>query len=138
MKFNYAMMKEIPRMKEMTKAEEQIMQILWELKQAFVQEIVDRMPDPKPAYNTVSTIVRILQEKGIVSHQVVGRGHRYYPLIEREAYSHYQLKHLIGNYFDHSFSQMLSFFTRKEKIDVRELEQVLREIKTLQDDQPVK
>lgn len=116
-------------MKELTKAEEQIMQILWELKRGFVKEIVDRLPDPKPAYNTVSTIVRILQDKGFVSHESFGKSHCYFPLINKETYTRKFLRHFIGNYFNDSFPQMISFFARQENIDLKELEEILQHLK---------
>lgn len=119
-------------MKELTKAEEQIMQVLWELKHAFVKEIIDRLPAPKPAYNTVSTIVRILQDKGFVSHESFGKSHCYYPLMDKETYTRKFLRNFIGNYFDNSFPQMVSFFASQEKIDLQELEEILRKLKESQ------
>lgn len=112
-------------MKELTKAEEQIMQVLWELNRAFVKEIVDKLPDPKPAYNTVSTIVRILQNKGFVGHESHGKSHCYYPLVDKDTYSRKFLKNFIGNYFENSFSRMVSFFAKEENIDLKELEEIL-------------
>lgn len=120
-------------MKELTKAEEQIMQVLWDLDRAFVKEIIDRLPDPKPAYNTVSTIVRILQDKGFVGHEAYGKSHCYYPLIDKNTYSRKFLKNFIGNYFQNSFSQMVSFFAREENIDLQELEKLLEEARKAQD-----
>ena len=120
-------------MKELTKAEEQIMQVLWDLDRAFVKEIIDRLPDPKPAYNTVSTIVRILQDKGFVGHEAYGKSHCYYPLIDKNTYSRKFLKNFIGNYFQNSFSQMVSFFAREENIDLQELEKLLEEARKTQD-----
>lgn len=119
-------------MKELTKAEEQIMQVLWELDRAFVKEIVDKLPEPKPAYNTVSTIVRILQEKGFVSHESFGKSHCYYPLIDKEVYTRKFLRNFIGNYFNDSFPQMVSFFAQQENIDLQELEEILKELKNAQ------
>ena len=119
-------------MKELTKAEEQIMQVLWELNRAFVKEIVDKLPEPIPAYNTVSTIVRILQDKGFVSHESFGKSHCYYPLMDKETYTRKFLRHFIGNYFNNSFPQMVSFFARQEKIDIRELEEILKQLKANQ------
>ena len=121
-------------MKELTKAEEQIMQVLWDLDRAFVKEIIDRLPDPKPAYNTVSTIVRILQDKGFVGHEAYGKSHCYYPLVDENTYSRKFLKNFIGNYFQNSFSQMVSFFAREENIDLQELEKLLEEARKAQDD----
>lgn len=119
-------------MKELTKAEEQIMQVLWELKYAFVKEILEQLPMPKPAYNTVSTIVRILQEKGFVGHETYGKSHRYYPLIDKDVYTKKYLKNFLGNYFENSFSRMVSFFAKEEKIDLKELEEILERARQAQ------
>lgn len=116
-------------MKELTKAEEQIMQVLWDLNRAFVKEIIDRLPDPKPAYNTVSTIVRILQDKGFVGHETYGKSHCYYPLVDKNTYTRKFLKNFIGNYFQNSFSQMVSFFAKEENVDLKELEKILEQAK---------
>lgn len=116
-------------MKELTKAEEQVMQVLWKLNRAFVKEIVEEFPKPKPAYNTVSTIVRILQDKGFVGHETYGKSHCYYPLVDKDSYSQKFLKNFIGNYFGNSFGRMVSFFARKEKIDLQELEEILEKIR---------
>ncbi len=116
-------------MKELTKAEEQIMQVLWDLNRAFVKEIIDRLPDPKPAYNTVSTIVRILQDKGFVGHETYGKSHCYYPLVDKDTYTRKFLKNFIGNYFQNSFSQMVSFFAKEENVDLKELEKILEQAK---------
>lgn len=116
-------------MQELTKAEEQIMQVLWDLNRAFVKEIIDRLPDPKPAYNTVSTIVRILQDKGFVGHETYGKSHCYYPLVDKDTYTRKFLKNFIGNYFQNSFSQMVSFFAKEENVDLKELEKILEQAK---------
>lgn len=122
-------------MKELTKAEEQIMQVLWELKRAFVKEIIDRLPGPKPAYNTVSTIVRILQDKGFVGHEAFGKSHCYYPLIDKNTYTKKFLKNFIGNYFENSFSHMVSFFAKEENIDLKEIENILARARKAQENQ---
>ena len=114
-------------MKELTRAEEQIMQVLWDLEKAFVKEIRDKLPEPKPAYNTVSTIVRILQDKGFVSHEAFGKSHRYFPLVDKETYTHKFMRNFVGNY--NSFSRMISFFAKKEDINLQELEEILQNIK---------
>lgn len=116
-------------MKELTRAEEQIMQVLWDLEKAFVKEIRDKLPEPKPAYNTVPTIVRILQDKGFVSHEAFGKSHRYFPLVDKETYTHKFMRNFVGNYFDNSFSRMISFFAKKEDINLQELEEILQNIK---------
>jgi predicted transcriptional regulator len=114
---------------ELTRAEEEIMQILWEIKKAFVKNIVEKFPDPKPAYNTVSTIVRILETKGFVDHTAYGKTHEYYPLVEKDEYRKQFLNTMLHNYFGGSFRQMASFFIRNEKMDVRELEEILNLMK---------
>lgn len=116
-------------MKELTKAEEQIMQILWELKKGFVKDILEQFPEPKPAYNTVSTIVRILQEKGFIGHEAFGKSHCYFPMIDKETYTRKFLRNFIGSYFNNSFPQMVSFFAKEENIDLKELEEILEFIK---------
>jgi len=116
-------------MKELTKAEDQVMQILWELKNAFVKDIVERMPDPKPAYNTISTIVRILESKGFVDHKAYGKTHEYFPLITKEKYTKFYLNNLLKGYFDGSFQNLVSFFARENKLDVKAMEKLLEEFK---------
>ena len=104
--------------KELTKAELEVMQILWKLKKAFVGDILDRMVEPKPAYNTVSTVVRLLEKKGVVGHESFGKSHRYYPLVDKETYA--------DNFFDGSLSNLVSFFTEREDLSLAESERVIR------------
>ena len=111
-------------MKELTKAEEQIMQQLWVLKQAFVHDIIEQLPEPKPAYNTVSTIVRILEKKGFVGHDAFGKTHRYHPLIDKKTYSKVLMKSLMSNYFSNSFHQVVSFFSVERNLSIDELGEV--------------
>lgn len=115
-------------MKQLTKAEEEIMQILWDLKEANVASIIEEMPDPKPAYNTVSTIVRILESKDFVDHRKVGKGYVYFPKVEKEVYSNQTMNKFIDGYFNGSFKSMVSFFMKKNKMDTKELEAILKEI----------
>ena len=115
-------------MKQLTKAEEEIMQTLWQLKKANVKSIIEVLPEPKPAYNTVSTIVRILESKGFVDHEKQGKGHIYFPLVEKELYSNQSINKLVNNYFQGSFKSMVSFFMKKNDINLNELESVLKEI----------
>lgn len=112
-------------MKELTKAEEQIMQILWVLEKGFVHNIVEQFPEPKPAYNTVSTIVRILEKKGFVSHTSYGKSHEYFPVITKEDYTKRFMKGFIRNYFADSYKNMVSFFSKNENISVNELEEMI-------------
>ena len=116
-------------MKNLTKAEEQIIQILWQLDKASVKEVLSRLPEPKPAITTVSTIIRILESKGFVGHEQVGRGFVYFPLIKKEDYTKFSMRKMINNYFDGSFKNLVSFFAKNEDIDVNELEDILKELK---------
>ncbi len=118
--------------KPLTKAEEQIMQALWQLDTAFVKDIVDELPEPKPHYNTISTIIKILEEKGFVGHESFGKANRYYALINKEEYSKKTMKQFVKGYFEGSFSNMLSFFAKEKDISVRELEELLHELKKIE------
>ena len=116
-------------MKELTKAEEQIMQILWDLEQGFVNDIIKEMPEPKPAYNTVSTIVRILVKKEFVGFKAFGKSHQYHPLVDRDTYRNNYMKHIMGNYFNGSLRKMVSFFAKENNINVQEMDELLKEVK---------
>lgn len=115
-------------MKKLTKAEEQIMQILWELQRGFVKDIIKNLPQPKPAYNTVSTIIRILEKKGFVSHQAYGNTYEYFPVINKEEYTKAYLKSIMKNYFSDSFKEMVSFFASEENMSIEELEELRKMI----------
>lgn len=114
--------------KQLTKAEEQFMQVLWDLQEASVKEIIAELPNPKPAYNTVSTIIRILETKNIVAHKPKGRGYIYFPLIKKTDYTNQSLHKLMDGYFGGSFKSMVSFFVKKNDIDLNELESIMKEI----------
>lgn len=116
-------------MKELTKAEEQIMQILWDLEKGFVKDIIQKMPDPKPAYNTVSTIVRILEQKGFVDHNAYGKTHEYFPLVSRPEYTRTFMKNFVSSYFKGSFREMVSFFARTDNLTVAEIDHLMKEVK---------
>lgn len=118
-------MKNNTSLKELTKAELQVMQILWDIEQGFVNDIIERMPEPKPAYNTVSTIVRILEKKDFVSHRSFGKSHEYHPLVSRSAYTDSFMSSVLNNFFGNSVSQMVSFFSQREKISVDEMEEII-------------
>lgn len=111
----------------LTKAEEQIMQILWDMENGLVKDIRNRFRDPKPARNTVSTVVRILERKGFVGHKAHGNRHIYYPLVSKSEYSKSQLFGLMENYFDNSFPAMASFFAREKDLTLKELEELLED-----------
>jgi predicted transcriptional regulator len=117
--------------KELTRAEEQIIQVLWTLEKAFVKDIIDELPDPKPAYNTVSTIIRILETKGFVAHEAFGKSHQYYPLISKEEYKSFATGKLLNNYFENSVESMFSFFLKDEKIDLKEADEIMKLIEKL-------
>ena len=114
--------------KQLTKAEEQLMQVLWRLEEASVKEIIDELPTPKPAYNTVSTIIRILETKEFVSHKAKGRGYIYYPIIQKTDYTNQSLHKLVDGYFEGSFKSMVSFFIKKNDVDIKDLETILEAI----------
>ena len=111
-------------MKELTRAEEQVMQVLWALGKGFVKDVVDALPDPKPAYNTVSTIVRILEKKGFVSHTAFGKSHEYYPLTSKYEYKKTFVKSFLKRYFGGSFPEMVSFFAGERDLSLRDLEEI--------------
>ena len=111
-------------MKKLTKAEEQIMQVLWDLGKGFVNDMVNLLPEPKPAYNTVSTIVRILEQKGFIAHKAYGRTHEYYPLVNKEDYSREYLNNFTRNYFSSSYKALASFFAQSENLSIKELEEI--------------
>jgi len=117
--------------KELTKAEEQLMQVLWDLKKAFVKEVMEELPEPKPAYNTVSTVIRILETKGFVGHITFGKSHQYYPIISKEAYKSFATEKLLNGYFENSVESMFSFFVKKEKIDLAEADEILKIIEKM-------
>ncbi|WP_299837815.1 BlaI/MecI/CopY family transcriptional regulator [uncultured Tenacibaculum sp.] len=114
--------------KQLTKAEEQIMQVLWTLEEASVKDVIVELSEPKPAYNTVSTIIRILETKEFVGHKPKGRGYVYFPLIKKEAYSNQSIHKLMNGYFGGSFKSMVSFFMKENKMDLKELESILKEV----------
>ncbi len=118
-------------MNELTRAEQQVMQQLWKLEHAFVKEIVAEMPEPKPAYNTVSTIVRILERKGFVGHEAFGKSHRYYPLLTKKAYTKGFFKGFLNNYFSNSMKNLVSFFAKDKSLSLAEME----ELKTMLEDE---
>jgi BlaI family transcriptional regulator, penicillinase repressor len=124
-------------MKELTKAEEQIMQELWILEKAFVKDIVDQLQEPKPAYNTVSTVIRILEKKGFVDHYAYGKTHQYFPVISKKEYTNSYLRNFLSGYFSNSFQEMVSFFAKEDKMSLSELEELIKEVgKDLETENP--
>ncbi|MFC4096156.1 BlaI/MecI/CopY family transcriptional regulator [Euzebyella saccharophila] len=116
-------------MKQLTKAEEEVMHVLWQLQKCNVASIIEELPEPKPAYNTVSTIVRILEGKGFVDHEKQGKGYLYFPVVKKADYSNQSINKLVDGYFQGSFKSMVSFFMKKNDMSLKELESILQEIK---------
>lgn len=115
-----------PRPQELTPAELEIMQILWDRESAFVNDILAELPEPKPAYNTVSTIVRILEQKGYLAHKAYGRSHEYYPIIDRESYTKDFMANVLNNFFGGSASRMVSFLSSNKSISLEETDEILK------------
>jgi predicted transcriptional regulator len=112
-------------MKELTKAEEQIMQILWVIKKGFIKDITEKFNNPKPAYTTVSTIIRILENKGFVGHKAYGKTHEYFPRIEKSDYTRAYMGSFVKNYFSNSYKKMVSFFAKDEEVSVKDMEEMM-------------
>jgi BlaI family penicillinase repressor len=116
-------------MEKLTKFEEEIMLKLWTQKSAFIKDLIETFPDPKPHYNTVSTMIKILQDKGFVAYEAFGKSYRYYPLISKDAYFKKNVHPLLSNYFNGSVSNLVSFFVKEKKISINELEQLIQDLK---------
>lgn len=112
-------------MKELTKAEERIMQLLWKLEKAFTREIVDEFENNKPSYTTVATVLTVLEQKGFVANEKLGNSKRYHPLVTKEQYSDFALSNVVGKYFEGSLSKLVSFFTEKKDMDLDELNEIM-------------
>jgi predicted transcriptional regulator len=111
--------------RELTKADEQVMQILWDMKEGIVRDMVDQFEEPKPAYNTVSTVLRVLEKKGFVDHKAYGTTYVYFPLVSKKEYSKFQFTNLIKDYFNGSFPKMAAFFARENNLSIQELEEMM-------------
>lgn len=110
----------------LTRAEEEIMRILWVLKKAFVKDILAEMSEPKPAYNTVSTIIRILEKKEVVGYTAYGKTHEYFPLITEEEYKRFEMQNLMVNYFDNSLPNLVSFFVKENDLKSKDLDEIMK------------
>jgi len=115
-------------MKHLTNREEEIMDLFWQKESMFVKDIIDELPEPKPHYNTISTIVRGLEEKGFVGHEQFGNTYRYFAIISREEFSKNTIKNLVSKYFDKSYSSVVSMFVEEEKISVEEIKALIRQV----------
>lgn len=114
------------KIKELTKAEEQVMQILWQLNEAIVKDLLEKMPEPKPAYNTVSTVVRVLESKGFIDHKAYGNTHVYYPLISEDEYKKFTFDKMMKNYFSNSYQSLVSFLVQEKNLSLQELEEITK------------
>jgi BlaI family transcriptional regulator, penicillinase repressor len=110
----------------LTRAEEEIMRILWQLKKAFVKDILSEMPEPKPAYNTVSTIIRILEKKEVVGYNAYGKTHEYFPLITEDEYKRFEMQNLMTNYFGNSLPNLVSFFVKDNDLKSKDLDEIMK------------
>jgi predicted transcriptional regulator len=115
----------------LTKAEEKIMKILWGIGEGFIKDIIEKYPNPKPPYNSVSTIVRVLVQKEIVGFRAYGNTHQYYPMITREEYSKGQLSKLIADYYNNSLTEVVNFFTESKKLNKKELDEAMKMLQDL-------
>ena len=118
----------VVKMRELTKAEEQVMQVIWNIGQGFANEIMTAYPEPKPAYNTVLTIIKILEKKGFVTHETFCRANRYMPAISKEEYSQRYLGSVVERYFNNSYLDLVSAFAKKENFSLEELEEIRKVI----------
>ena len=117
-------------MQKLAKREEQIMQAVWNLERAFIKEIIQELPDPKPHYNSVATMLKILEEKGFLAHEVVGNIFQYHAVISKEDYQGHAMKDIVSQYFDNSYSRMLAFFAKEQKLSDTELNEIVNIIKS--------
>jgi len=120
--------------RELTKAEEEVMQILWRIKKGFIKDLLEKFDEPRPAYSTVSTIIRILIEKGFVDYKAYGRTHQYFPVISKDDYRKSRVGSLVRNYFSNSYQKMVSFFAREDSLTIKEMEEIMEMMKREEDD----
>lgn len=111
-------------MKEITKAQEEILKALWEIKDGAVSDVLDVLPEPKPAYNTVATVIKVLEKKGYISHKTYGKTNVYFPLVSRKEYGQFVLKDTFKGLFNGSLNQMMSFFVKNKDVSLEELEEL--------------
>lgn len=117
-------------MQKLAKREEQIMQAVWGLEKAFIKEIIQELPDPKPHYNSVATMLKILEEKGFLAHELVGNIFQYRAVISKEDYQGHAMKDIVRQYFDNSYSRMLAFFAKEQKLSDKDLDELVNLIKS--------
>ena len=117
-------------MLKLAKREEQIMQVFWDLQKAFIRDIIPLLPDPKPHYNSVATIVKILEDKGFLDHETIGNMYCYFPTISRDDYQKHAMKDIVSQYFNNSYPRMLAFFAKEQNLSEDELSEILKIIKS--------
>ncbi|MDF1547938.1 MAG: BlaI/MecI/CopY family transcriptional regulator [Bacteroidales bacterium] len=115
-------------MQELTKAQEEILQVLWEIKEGVVTDVIEKLPEPKPAYNTVSTVIRVLEKKGYVTHKAYGKTHVYFPKVSKQEYRQHFLSGSLSGFFNNSVNQLVSFFVKQKKLSINELEELRKMI----------
>ena len=120
--------------KELTKAEEQIMLILWEMEEALVKDVIEKIPEPKPAYNTVSTVIRVLETKGFVDHKAIGNTYIYFPIIKEADYKRFALDKVMNNYFENSYESLVSFLVKDKNMSKNELDEIIQLAEKLKKD----
>lgn len=116
-------------MNKLTRKEEELMMILWEMGKGFVKDMLEKYPDPKPHYNTVSTLVRVLQDKGFIDHKQYGNTHEYFPTISKEEYRRHFIKYVIQDYFNNSYQDVVTYFVKEKDIKAEELEGIIKMMK---------
>ena len=117
-------------MKEITKAQEDILKALWQIKDGAVSDVLEKLPEPKPAYNTVATVIKVLEKKGYVSHKTYGKTNVYFPVISQKEYAQYVMKDTFKGLFNGSLNQMVSFFVKSKDISIKELEELKQMVET--------
>ena len=113
-------------MKKLSRKEEELMQVMWHLKKAFVKDAIDQLPDPKPHYNTIATLMKRLEEKGFLAHREYGGTFEYYPIVEKEKYKDTFMKKVVSTFFDNSYFNMLAYFAKEEKLNQEEIEELMK------------
>jgi len=124
----------VEMIKELTKAEEQIMLILWEMEEALVKDVIEKMNEPKPAYNTVSTVIRVLESKGFVDHKAIGNTYIYYPIVKEADYKRFALDKVMNNYFENSYESLVSFLVKEKSMSSEELNELIQLAEKLKQD----
>ena len=121
------------KLRELTKAEEQVMLILWEMGEGLVKEVIDKMDGPKPAYNTVSTVIRVLEGKGFIDHKAIGNTYIYFPIISEAQYKHFAFDKVMNNYFENNYQSLVSFLVKEKNMDMEELDELIALVEKLKD-----